>query len=337
MARNRYYSGPVTDHFDGTLFYGPGTRVDRSLADLWRLYRTPFADWPARVPLPLRAAPLLRVDGAALRVTAIGHASHLIQTRGLNLLVDPVWSDRASPFSFIGPKRVRDPGLALDSLPTIDAILVTHNHYDHLDLPTLSRLDARGKSRIIVPLGNDTIIRRHDDKLHPEAFDWGDRVPLSDDVAVTLVPSYHWSARWHDDRRMALWAAFVIETPDGAIYHIGDTGYQTGAIFREIPRRFGPPRLAILPIGAYEPRWFMAPQHVAPEESVAIFKDCGAHYALAHHWGTFRLTAEPIDEPPRRLAAALAANAIGADRFRALEPGEYFDVPRCCDAQPEPR
>lgn len=325
---NRYYRGPTSDHFDGSRFLVPGVAVERRSGDLLRLYLTPFAKWPERVAHLPAPRPSRRVWGESLRVTSIGHASHLIQTRGLNILVDPVWSERASPFAFVGPKRVTAPGLALDDLPHLEAVLVTHNHYDHLDLETLEALRVQRPCRLIVPLGNDAIIRHANPKAFVEAYDWGDRVPLSDDVAVTLVPCFHWSARWLGDRSMALWAAFVFETPDGCIYYIGDTAYRDGRFFRDIPTRFGRPRLAILPIGAYEPRWFMRDGHVDPDESVQIFRDCEADYALAHHWGTFRLTAEPIDEPPRRLRAALRREGLDVERFRIQRPGEVFDVPR---------
>ena len=328
MPRNRYYEGPPSDHFDGTRFFGPGAAFDKSGRDLLRfMTRTPFAKWPGHVEDPPATAPAARLDGAALRVTSIGHASHLIQTRGLNILVDPVWSARASPFTFAGPKRVRAPGLRLDALPPLDAVLITHNHYDHLDLATLDALRVERPCRLIVPLGNDAIIQRGDPSWQVEAYDWGDRVSLTPEVAVTLVPCHHWSARWIGDRRMALWAAFVIETPDGAIYHIGDTAYRDERIFRAIPERFGRPRLALVPIGAYAPRWFMRDQHVEPAESVRIFEACGAWFALAHHWGTFQLTSEPIDEPPRRLSEALAEAGIAPQRFKVQTPGAAFDVP----------
>ena len=330
LRTNRYYRGPPSDHFDGTHFFIAGGAPDKTRADLFRLIRTPFAAWPREVANPAPAPVSPRVEGGALRVTSIGHATHLVQTRGLNILIDPVWSDRASPFRFAGPKRVSAPGVTLDALPALDAILITHNHYDHLDLATLERLmsTTTARPRLIVPLGNDTIIRNRVPGLPVEAHDWGDRVVLSPDVAVTLAPSYHWSARGVGDRRMALWAAFVLETPDGAILHIGDTAYRdNGLIFRAMADRFGAPRLAIIPIGAYEPRWFMRDQHVDPAESVEIFKDCRAHHALAHHWGSFRLTAEPREEPPARLAAALADAGIAASRFRVQRPGEAFDVP----------
>nr|WP_158811671.1 MBL fold metallo-hydrolase [Beijerinckia sp. L45] len=327
MAQNPYYNGPASDHFDGTRFFLEGGAPDKSRGDLWRLMRTPRAAWPAAVANPPSALPQDRVSGDALRVTSIGHASVLIQTRGLNILVDPVWSTRASPFRLFGPKRASAPGIAIGDLPKLDAILITHNHYDHLDLRTLDVLRRQNPCRIITALGNDTIIKRHDKRFAVEAYDWDDKVALSSDVTVTLVPTHHWSARWLNDRRMALWTGFVLETPDGPIYHIGDTAYPDGAIFRAIPQRFGRPRLAIIPIGAYEPRWFMKDAHVEPAESLRIFEDTQAHYALAHHWGTFQLTAEAIDDPPRRLAAALAASTIAPDRFRVQSPGSAFDVP----------
>lgn len=329
MARNKYYQGPVSDHFDGLLFHGPAAPADKNRDELLKLTtRTRYAPWPKRVVDPPQPAPPRHVEGAGLRVTAIGHASHLIQTRGLNLLVDPVWSRRASPVPFAGPKRVRAPGIALDHLPPLSAILITHNHYDHLDMPTLRALEKRHRCRMIVPLGNDTILRKGGWRGPVEAHDWGDRVALGEGVAVNLVPCHHWSARWLNDRRMALWAAFVLETPDGPILHVGDTAYRGDSLFHDIRARFGAPRLAVLPIGAYEPRWFMRDHHVDPGESVQIFKECGARHALAHHWGTFRLTAEAIDEPPRRLAEELARHGIAPERFRVLRPGEAFEVPR---------
>lgn len=325
MSKNPYYTGPASDHFDGTRFFIGGGPTDKSRRDLWRLLRTKREPWPVRAPSPPAHPVRPRVEGGALRVTMIGHASLLIQTRGLNLLADPVWSSRASPLSFAGPKRAAPPGIALGDLPPIDAVLITHNHYDHLDLATLRALHRRHKCRILAPLGNNAIINGHG--LRAEVADWFESITLSAEVRASLVPAYHWSARGLGDRRMALWGGYVLETPDGPLYLAGDTAYGDGRIFRDIPARFGRPRFAALPIGAYEPRWFMRDAHVNPEEAVQIFEDCQAQYALACHWGTFQLTTEPRDEPPQRLAAALRGRGIAPERFATPQPGEAFDVP----------
>jgi L-ascorbate metabolism protein UlaG (beta-lactamase superfamily) len=309
----------------------PGFASDKSFRDLSRFLtdRGKRSRWPSHVANPPRSAPVAtRINGNDLRVTFIGHATVLIQTQGLNLLIDPVFAKRASPFAFAGPMRVNAPGIALDELPRLDAILVTHNHYDHLDLASLAHLAAHNPCPVLTPLGNDTIMQSKNPAIAAQAFDWGDCAAISPDVAVHFEPCYHWSARGVLDRRMALWAAFVVETSGGNIYHIGDTGYSKGEIFRAMRVKFGPPRLAILPIGAYEPRWFMRDHHVNPEEAVAIFQDCGAHFAMAHHWGTFQLTDEPIDEPPKRLAIALERAGIPAGHFQVKRPGDCFDVPR---------
>jgi L-ascorbate metabolism protein UlaG (beta-lactamase superfamily) len=330
MPRNPYHAGPVTDHFDGTRFFVPGFASDKGSSDLFRFLseRGARKPWPKHVANPPRPGPVAeQIAGDALRVTFIGHATVLIQTQGLNLLVDPVFSKRASPVAFAGPSRVNDPGLSLDELPPLDAILVTHNHYDHLDLASLAHLAAHNPCPVLTPLGNDTIMQSHNRAIAAQGFDWGTRVSLSADVAVHFEACYHWSARGLRDRRMALWAAFVIETSSGKIYHIGDTGYSKGEIFRAMRVKHGPVRLAILPIGAYEPRSFMRNHHIDPEEAVAIFQDCGASYALAHHWGTFQLAYEAIDEPPKRLAIALERAGIPADHFQVKRPGEFFDVP----------
>ena len=325
MTRNRYYAGPASDHFDGSRFFQAGGARDRSVADLlrWRLGGA-GAPWPKSRPSLFRDRPSARVEGGALRVVALGHASFLIQTRGLNLLIDPVFAERASPSQWIGPRRVNAPGVAFDDLPPIDAVLVSHNHYDHLDLATLSALNKRDRPRILTPLGNDAIMAAHDRALAGEAFDWGARVALSAEVAVHFEPAYHWSARGLGDRRMALWCAFAIETPDGAIYCIGDTGFGDGAIFRDVRRKHGPPRLALIPIGAYEPRWFMRDYHIDPAEAVKVFALCGARAAIGHHWGTFQLTDEAIDAPPEALAAALREAGVEPARFQALLPGEVW-------------
>jgi L-ascorbate metabolism protein UlaG (beta-lactamase superfamily) len=326
---SRYYQGPISDHFDGERFFDPNGAPPRSPRELrrWmldRYWRGTKAAWPAQAPSPYADRPPPRVEGAGLRVCFVGHASWLIQTAGLNILLDPVWSPRASPVRFAGPKRVNDPGIAFDDLPPIDVVLVSHAHYDHLDVATLSRLAAAHRPLVIAPLGNDTIMRNHDPKIAAKAYDWHDRLEIGPSVTVTLVPTRHWSARSLSDRNMSLWASFVIAAPAGRIYFVGDSSYGDGRHFRDARERHGPFRLAILPIGAYEPRWFMADQHMNPAESVQAFIDCGAELALAHHYGTFQLTDEAIDAPLIALAEALKVAGFTAEQFGALRPGQVW-------------
>ncbi len=331
--RSRYYDGPVSDHFDGVRFFDPAGAPPRGRADLirWMVtsrWRGTRAKWPAWAPSPCADRPPERIAGAAWRISYVGHASWLVQTAGLNLLLDPVWSRRASPFRAAGPKRVNNPGIAFADLPPIDVVLVSHAHYDHLDVATLSRLAATHRPRVITPLGNDAIMRRHDRSIGAEAYDWDERVEIGDAVAVTPVPTRHWSARSLADRNMSLWASFIIEAAGQRIYFVADSGYGDGGYFRRARDRYGPLRLAILPIGAYEPRWFMREQHMNPAEAVQALIDCGAETALASHHGTFQLTDEPIDAPRRALGHALDAAGIAPERFRALQPGQVRHLDR---------
>jgi len=320
MPTNRYYSGPHSPHYDGLRFSPPGGPRDKKLKDvakmLWRTRRV-RKPWPRQGVVVDGDAPPERVEGPAIRIAFVGHASFLVQTEGVNLLIDPIWSHRVGPGG-IGPKRVTPPGLAFERLPEIDAVLVSHNHYDHMDVATLARLAKERPAPVLTPLGNDAILRRADKGIEARSFDWGQSVQVGA-LKIHFEPTYHWSARGRADRRMALWASFVIEGPSHKIFYAGDTAFRDGALFSDIGRRHGPFRLALLPIGAYAPRWFMRDQHIDPEEAVEIFKRLGAQNAFAYHWGTFRLTEEPYDEPPIRLRRALAAAGIAPERFR-VEP-----------------
>ena len=324
---NAYYSGPISDHFNGEHFFNPGAQSPRALWQVARLYASEtWSVWPPQFPSPFPPdRPPARVDGARMRLVLIGHASWLIQTGGRNVLIDPVWVDRVSPFTFAGPRRANQPGIAFDDLPPIDTIIVTHNHYDHMDLVTLARLWRRDKPRIVTPLGNDTIIRATIPDLEAKAVDWGDTVDLGG-ITAHAVPTQHWSARGTRDRRHALWASFVLETPGGKIYAIGDTGFGDGRIFRHVAERHPGLRLALLPIGAYEPRWFMQGQHMNPADAVEALRLCGAEMALGHHWGTFQLTTEPHDQPLTDLEAALSHATVSADRFRPMRPGQVVEI-----------
>jgi L-ascorbate metabolism protein UlaG (beta-lactamase superfamily) len=320
--RNRYYHGPPSDHYDGERFFMPDLRVTKGARELlkWQLAGGRRA-WPLAVDNPPQHPPPERVDSGDVHVTYIGHATVLLQAAGLNILTDPFFSWRASPVQWAGPKRVRPPGVALEQLPAIDAVLVSHNHYDHLDLPTVRRLGDRHGPRFLAPLGNAAILARARRRLDVVEGDWGDRVALSDDVAVTFVPTRHWSKRGLHDRNMALWCAFVIETPAGPVYFAGDTGYGTGDHFRAVQGEFGPVRLALLPIGAYEPRWFMHPQHMNPDEAVRAHLDLEAELSIAIHHSTVQLTDEAISDPAAELAGALNVHGVEPQRFQVLDPG----------------
>ncbi|MBU8540972.1 MBL fold metallo-hydrolase [Falsiroseomonas tokyonensis] len=317
---------PVSDHFDGSRFFNPGGAPPRRLLDVarWQLGRG-GDDWPDRFPSPFPPdRPPLRVEGAALRVSFVGHASFLLQGAGLNILTDPVWSERVSPFSFLGPRRVNPPGIAFDDLPPIDVVLVSHGHYDHLDVETLTRLWRRDRPRIIAPLGHESTIRGQDADIAVTTADWGDAVPLGPGVDAVLEQVHHWTARGVLDRNHALWCGFVLRGLGEGVFFAGDTGFDQGRPFQRVAERHGPLGLALLPIGAYEPRWFMADQHMNPADAVRGFGLLGARQALGFHWGTFRLTDEGIEQPPADLAAALREEGVDPARFLAMRPGQVW-------------
>lgn len=314
------YRGPVSDHFDGREFHD-GARA-AGFGDLvrWQTERHPDP-WPEWVESPPGAKPPARVEGTAMRVTFVNHATVLVQAGGVNVLTDPIWSERASPLSFVGPKRVRAPGIRFEDLPPIDLVLISHNHYDHLDLETLRRLAGSHAALFVSGLGNDLLLRRHG-VPGARALDWGQSLTFHG-AKVTSVRNQHWSNRSLGDARETLWTAFVVETAAGRFYFAGDTGY--GKHFAEVGARFPGLRLAILPIGAYKPEWFMSPMHEGPAEAVQAQRDLGAATAVAMHFGTFPLGDDGIDEAPRALAEAL--KAAPGQRFWVLGFGEGREVP----------
>jgi len=317
------HRGPVTDHFDGRRFHNPWGDAEKSFLDMLRwMFSRGSVPWPRSLPNRVTHLPPERVHGEALRVTWIGHATALIQTAGVNILTDPVWGQRAGPFGIFGPQRTRQPGLPLEALPPIDAVLVSHNHYDHLDLHTLAALQRAHAPRFVAPVGNRGLIESAAEGVACEELDWWQAVELAPGVKVYAAPAHHWSARGMFDRRDALWCSFVIETPGGCVAFFGDAGYGGGTAFRLIRERFGDMRLALLPIGAYEPRWFMSGAHMNPEEAVLAMGDLGARQALALHHGVFKLTDEGIDTPLTDLRAALEKYGVEEGVFLTPEVGE---------------
>ena len=281
--------------------------------------RTP---WPREIETPTHRPPAL--DGAAAAVTFIGHSTFLIQTAAGNVLTDPIYSRRAGPLNVVGPRRVRRPAVAFDDLPSIDVVLLSHNHYDHCDVRTLRRLARRFDPLVIAPLGNGRLVRAAGVRK-VEELDWW-QPARSSPVPVTATPARHFSARSPFDRNRALWSGFVLEAGGRRIYFAGDTAHAT--FFPEIPARLGPLDLALLPIGAYEPRWFMQSVHMNPAEAVAAHLALGAPETIGMHFGTFQLTTEGIDEPLRALKDACRARGVEPGRFRTLGFGESMYVQR---------
>ncbi|MFZ5519960.1 MAG: MBL fold metallo-hydrolase [Pseudomonadota bacterium] len=316
---------PRSDHYDGRRFFNPGVHTDRGLGNLlrWQRERRP-PRWPRRVDNTPYPAPLREAPAGELHVTDIGHVTFLIQVEGCNLLTDPVWSQRASPLPFAGPKRVRAPGVAFDDLPRIDAVLLSHNHYDHLCLRTLHRLHERWQPVILTGLGNGRYLAR---KGIPGAIelDWWQAWSPRPEVRVTYVPAQHWSSRSPFDRRRMLWGGHVVDTPAGRVYFAGDTGYPPEGVpsfLQGIRKRLGRPDVALLPIGAYAPRWFMATHHMDPDEAVRSHLDLGARLSIGMHQGIFQLTDEAFDEPPRLLAEARARHGVSPADFTLLDVGQ---------------
>jgi len=321
-----YYQGPPGAHFDGSHFFNPdlpspGRADPRRILNRW--VSGERAIWPDRVAVR-QTVPPRRVPGGDMLVTWIGHSTVLVQTRSLNILTDPIWSERASPFSFVGPRRVRAPGVPFEDLPRIDLVLVSHNHYDHMDLPTLRRLWDRDRPLIVTSLGNDTILRGAG--IESAARDWGGSVAVRPDIAVFVERNHHWGSRWGSDRNRALWSAFTIRLPGGNIFFAGDTGWGDGAWVHAAARR-APFRLAILPIGAYLPRDIMRDSHIGPAQALRIFEILRPVRALAVHWGTFQLAFDAIDDPPRTLAALKRERGIAPGLFAVTEVGQTFRVP----------
>lgn len=311
---------------DGKRYVLQGHRGEGSFRDLlkWQMDGR-RARWPRHVENRNHPPPPQRVEGAALKATWVGHSTVLLQTAGINILTDPFLSSRASPVPFAGPKRVRAAALDAQTLPPIDLILLSHNHYDHMDLPALRRLARRHRAHVVTPHGNARWVRRASSAFTIDELGWGDSVDHKG-LRIHLTPALHWSKRGLFDANAALWGAFALEAPGGPIYFAADTGFGTGSTFADVRERFGPPRLSLLPIGAYEPRWFMHPQHMNPDEAVKAHALLESRASLAIHHGTVQLTDEAIDAPARALTAALAQHSIDPARFRVPDAGETLDI-----------
>ena len=309
------------DHFDGRRFFNPTHANGQPVSAVPRMLVEKRTPWPASVPVEPRRPPGL--DGATAVVTFIGHSTFLIQTAFGNILTDPMYSERASPLSFAGPKRVREPAVRFGDLPPIGVVLLSHNHYDHCDLPTLRAIENRWRPIVVAPLGNRRLLKAAGFR-RIEEIDWW-QAAASVPLPITLTPAQHFSARTPFDRNRALWGSFVIHIGERRIFFAGDSGYAPH--FTHIRERAGAPDLALLPIGAYEPRWFMKDIHMNPAEAVQAHLDLGAAASIGMHFGTFQLTLEGIDDPAIALGEELRMRGVIPERFRVPEFGESFRLP----------
>lgn len=317
----------MSDHFDGTRFVNPGGTAGQPFTAVPKMLREARTAWPRQVDVVTQSPPAL--DGAAAAVTFIGHATFLIQTAAGNLLTDPMYSERAGPFGVLGPRRVRQPAIEFDDLPPISTVLLSHNHYDHCDLPTLRKLAQRFDPVVVTTMGNGRLVRSAGIR-RVEELDWWDHA-TSGALPIALTPAQHFSARTPFDRNRSLWGGFVLTAADRRIYFAGDTAY--AGFFRDIAQRLGPVDLALLPIGAYEPRWFMQSVHMNPAEAVQAHLDLGAPESIGMHFGTFQLTAEGIDEPIRDLTAACLERNVPSSSFRVLDFGESVRLSAASDKE----
>jgi L-ascorbate metabolism protein UlaG (beta-lactamase superfamily) len=323
MSAGPGYRGAVSDHFDGERFFNPRCTDKREKGDLMKWMRTrKKKEWPATTEADF-VTPDLRpcAPGEALRVTFIGHATFLIQTPQGNLLTDPFFSERSSPVSWAGPRRSRRPAIDLAALPKIDAVLISHNHYDHLDLPSLRALHERFEPLFIAGLGIGAFLQSHG-LTRTQDLDWWEKNTPKPGLDVTFVPARHWSNRGSGGPNTTLWGGFWLNTGGKSLYFAGDTGYCP--YFKEIREKLGSPDLALLPIGAYEPRWFMGQHHMNPDDAVQAHLDLAARRSVGMHFGTIQLTDEGIDDPKADLATALTTASVAAPAFVAPRFGESF-------------
>lgn len=323
-----YISAPVHQgeklkHFNGKTFMNPDNVKAKGLFEVLKwMARRQQGPWHEVTNAMPGDKPAERVE-EGIRITFVNHTTFLIQTEGINILTDPVWSERTSPFSFAGPKRMRPPGIRFEDLPKIDVVLISHNHYDHLDVTTMQRVVKEHKPRIITPLGVKAFFEEEDMK-GAQDIDWWEETKLTDGLSIQAVPAQHFSGRGMFDRDRTLWCGFVLKRKAGNLYFAGDTGYNE-ITFKEIGERCSPIIISILPIGAYKPNWFMSPIHTSPEDAVKIFLDVKTQAAVASHFGTFPLADDSQQDPIDDLVKALKEKQLSQDQFLVLKEGAHRD------------
>ena len=317
------YRGPVTDHFNGKFFFYPDHQSAKGFSSLLKWFATrKQGPWSKTEHRFTASSPPSRITDH-LRITFVNHSTFLIQFGGINVLTDPVWSERVSPFSWIGPARMRPPGIMWEDLPPIHLVLLSHNHYDHLDIGTIRRLNQQHKPLFVAPLGVKAFLSQLQVSDCIE-FDWWEGKEVFADVNITCLPALHFSGRGMFDRDRTLWAGFFLRTKFGNIYFAGDTGYNS-TLFKTIGERCSPIDVSLIPIGAYKPEWFMSPIHCSPDEAVQIHCDVKSRTSIASHFGSFPLADDSQVDPVEDLSMALTKMNIKGS-FIALEEGRRFEL-----------
>jgi len=317
------YTGEVSAHFNGKKFINPSQRPANGFKEVSAYGRTRKPDKWQKVLDPgyeTRVIPI--AENGQTSYTFINHSTFLIQTAGINILTDPIWSERCSPFQFAGPRRMRPPGVAFDNLPKIDLVLLSHNHYDHLDKNTIKRLIKKHDPSFIVPLGLIPLIRRYGTDKVVE-LDWWTETDFSN-LKITATPANHFSSRGLFDRDKTLWCGYTIKSPELNIYYVGDTGYSS--VFKEIGKRLGPFDLSFIPIGAYLPKWFMSPIHISPDQAVLVHKDAQSKKSVAMHFGTFPLADDNPQRSKAELRSYLEEAELTEEVFAIPEEGSTYEI-----------
>ena len=311
---------PVSDHCDGELFFNPEVSVDRTFLEVlkWTL-KKPKNGFPKWVENTAKPQLPVKIEKEEAFVTFINHVTFLLQLSGQTVLFDPVFCRAAAPIQFGGYQRVRRPGIELKDLPQIDVVVVSHNHYDHMDLQSLKYLHKKYKPLFVVPLGNARYIENFGGSVNVVELDWWQE-HLTNGLKITLTPAQHWSARGLFDRRQALWGGFVIESRNqNKFFFVGDSGFSE-KMYSEIYKKFGGFDLSFIPIGAYEPRWFMNDVHMNPEEAVKTHTLVKSGLSIGMHFGTFNLTDETFEQPLIDLRIALEKYQVS--NFEIMTEGQ---------------
>ena len=325
-----YYKGNISDHFDGKKFFNPSDQTphEKSVFGYFlskRAYEKTHGKpvWKSDEVIAnnafLQAKPAIKIDDDSIAATYVGHSTFLLQLEGINILTDPIWSDRASPISFLGPKRIKAPGIKFEDLPKIDLVLISHSHYDHMDLPTIKLLKNHSNPKFLLGLGSCNYLNKIKGlDLDCVELDWNEKFYFSEKLIVNFLPAKHWSKRSFFGANAMLWGAFAIESKAGKIYFAGDTGY--GEHFKEAFENFGEFDLALLPIGAYKPQDFMIKNHISPKQAVQAHFDLGAKNSIAMHYETFQLASDNFLDPRNELEIAKKEKKL-TDKFNLLAVG----------------